>query len=70
MFFISLGSGCFCHPNSEENMDLIVSAKMPEDAWLIGSLLSFGAQMDVVSPADLRDALAEQAKLIYEKNKT
>ncbi|MFG6333623.1 MAG: YafY family transcriptional regulator [Lachnospiraceae bacterium] len=54
----------------QDNGDLIVSAKMPEDAWLIGSLLSFGAQMDVVSPADLRDALAEQAKLIYEKNKT
>lgn len=28
MFFISLGSGCFCHPNSEESMDLIVAAKM------------------------------------------
>lgn len=54
----------------QDNGDLIVSAKMPEDAWLVGSLLSFGAQMDVVSPADLRDALAEQAKLIYEKNKT
>lgn len=25
MFFISLGSGCFCQPNSEEIMDLIVA---------------------------------------------
>ncbi len=54
----------------QTNGELIVSAKMPEDAWLIGSLLSFGAQVEIVSPADLREALAEQAKIIYEKNKT
>ena len=53
----------------QANGDLIVSAKMPEDAWLIGSLLSFGAQVEIVSPADLKEVLAEQAKIIYEKNK-
>lgn len=53
----------------QENGDFIVSAKMPEDAWLIGFLLSFGTQVDILSPAYLKEALAEQAKLIYEKNK-
>lgn len=53
----------------QENGDLIVSAQMPEDAWLIGFLLSFGTQVEVIEPADIRDILAEQAKLIYEKNK-
>lgn len=52
-----------------DNGDLIVSAKMPEDAWLAGFLLSFGPQVDILSPAYLRDVIAEQARLIYEKNK-
>ena len=51
------------------NGDLIASAKMPEDPWLTGFLLSFGTQVEILSPAYLRDAVAEQAKLIYEKNK-
>lgn len=53
----------------QENGDYIVSAKMPEDAWLIGFLLSFGTQVEILSPAYLKNVLAEQAKLIYEKNK-
>ena len=54
----------------QENGDLIVSAKMPEDQWLIGFLLSFGSQVEILSPVYLRNIVAEQAKLIYEKNKT
>ncbi len=54
----------------QENGDFIVSAEMPEDAWLMGFLLSFGTQVDILSPAYLKDALAEQAKEIYEKNKS
>ncbi len=53
----------------QENGDLVVSAKMPEDAWLIGFLLSFGTQVEILSPAYLKEVVAEQAKLIYEKNK-
>ena len=51
------------------NGDLIASAKMPEDTWLIGYLLSFGTQVDILSPVYLKEIIAEQAKLIYEKNK-
>ncbi len=53
----------------QENGDLIASAKMPEDGWLTGFLLSFGTQVEILSPADLKEIIAEQAKLIYEKNK-
>ena len=54
----------------QENGDLVVSANMPEDPWLIGFLLSFGTRVDILSPARLKEAVAEQAKLIYEKNRT
>ena len=54
----------------QANGDLIASAKMPEDAWLIGFLLSFGTQVDILSPAYLKEVIAKQAKLIYEKNKS
>lgn len=52
-----------------ENGDLVVSAKMPEDAWLTGFLLSFGPQVEVLEPVHLKEILAEQARLIYEKNR-
>ena len=43
---------------------------MPEDAWLIGYLLSFGEKVEVVEPLRLKEILAAQAKAIYEKNKS
>lgn len=48
---------------------LVVSAKMPEDAWLTGFLLSFGTQVEIQEPAYLREVIAGQARMIYEKNK-
>ncbi len=48
----------------------LVSARMPNDAWLTGFLLSFGTQVDILSPASLQAAVAEQARQIYEKNRT
>ncbi len=53
--------------NRQENGDLIVSAEMPEDEWLIGYVLSFGTQIDIIEPAYLKNIVAEQAKKIYEK---
>ncbi len=52
------------------NGDLIVSVEMPEDEWLIGYLLSFGTQVDIIEPAHLKDIVAEQAQKIYEKYKS
>lgn len=53
-----------------ENGDLIASARMPEGAWLISFLLSFGTQVEIISPAYLREEIARQAKEIVEKYKT
>lgn len=53
--------------SKNENGDFIVSVEMPEDEWLIGYLLSFGTQVDIIEPVYLRDIVAEQAKKIYEK---
>lgn len=52
-----------------EDGTLQACAKMPVDNWLIGFLLSFGPDVTVLSPTDLRKDLAEQARLTYEKNK-
>lgn len=53
----------------QENGDLIASAQMPVNAWLIGYLLSFGTQVSVIEPIYLREILAKQAMEIYKKNK-
>lgn len=53
----------------QKNGDLIVRAEMPVDTWLIGYLLSFGAQVEILEPKYLKDVLAAQAQAIYEKNK-
>lgn len=45
----------------------LVIAKMPVDAWLIGFLLSFGTQVDILSPDYLKDAVAKQAEKIFQK---
>lgn len=53
----------------QENGDLVVRAEMPVDTWLIGYLLSFGAQVEIMEPKYLKGVLAEQAQAIYKKNK-
>ena len=53
----------------KENGYLTVSAEMPENEWLIGYLLSFGTQVDIIEPAYLKDIVAEEAKKIYKKYK-
>ncbi len=49
----------------QENGDLIAYAEMPVDTWLIGYLLSFGTQVEVIRPKYLKEMLAAQAKEIY-----
>lgn len=53
----------------QENGDLIACAEMPVDTWLIGYLLSFGAQVEIIEPTYLKAILAAQAQEIYKKNK-
>ena len=52
----------------QENGELLARAKMPEDTWLTGYLLSFGTQVTVIEPAYLREAVAKAAYGIYQKN--
>lgn len=54
----------------EENGDLTVSTEMPYDSWIIGFLLSVGTDVEIIKPVSLKKVLAQQAKLIYEKNKS
>lgn len=56
--------------SKQENGDLIVSANLPEDEWIIGYLLSFGTQVDIIEPAYLKKIVAERAREIYEKHKS
>lgn len=44
-----------------ENGDLIACAEMPVDAWLVGYLLSFGTQVEILEPQYLREIVARQA---------
>ena len=53
----------------QENGDLLVRTEMPVDPWLIGYLLSFGTQVEIVEPDGLRNMLAAQAQEIYRKHK-
>lgn len=53
----------------QENGDFIAATYMPEDAWLIGYLLSFGAYVEIIEPIYLRKILYDEAKKICERNK-
>lgn len=53
-----------------ENGDFLVCSQMPEDSWLIGFLLSFGGKVEIIEPVHLKGVLAQQARIIYEQNKT
>lgn len=59
-------------PEAVERQDgaLLVTAWMPVDEWLTHYLLTFGTQVEVLEPAELRPMLAELGKAIYEKYKT
>ncbi len=52
------------HIHKEEDGMLLVTARLPDDAWLYGYLLSLGDAVDVLSPTDVRQRLAEQADRI------
>lgn len=54
----------------KDNGDLIVCANMPQDDWLVGYILSFGTQAEVIEPVSLKKVIAERAKEIYDKNKS
>lgn len=50
-----------------QNGTLIVTVWMPIDEWLTNYLLTFGTELEVIEPQELRSILAEMGKQIYEK---
>ncbi|MFV0424569.1 MAG: helix-turn-helix transcriptional regulator [Bacilli bacterium] len=54
----------------QENGDLIVSATMPQDSYLVSYLLSFGDMVEVIEPLHLKEILRKEAYKIYLKNKS
>lgn len=50
-----------------EEGKLLVKAIMPENDWLYGFILSFGATVEVKNPPHIRTIIAEISKSIYEK---
>lgn len=56
------------HP--QEDGSCLVEITFPEDEWVYGYLLSFGSDVEVLSPPHIRDILCERAKALlknYEK---
>ena len=54
----------------QENGDLLVTAWMPYDEWVIGFILSFGDLVEIIEPLSMKEVIAQRAKKIYEKNKS
>ena len=49
---------------------LTVTATMPQDDWLVGYLLSFGTQVEILEPRSLAEIVMKTAKEIYERHKS
>jgi len=49
---------------------LRVAVKFPIDGWVYSYLLSFGTEIDILEPSDLRGQIADYAKKIYEHHKS
>ena len=46
---------------------VIVHASMPEDGWVYGMILSYGAFVEVISPERIRRLIADTAEQIVKK---
>lgn len=48
-----------------DNHDIQVSVKFPVDDWLYGFLLSFGDDLEVISPLEVRNTMREKIAIIH-----
>lgn len=55
------------HP--QEDGSYLVDITFPEDEWVYGYLLSFGADVEVLSPPHIRDILCQRARAILQMYK-
>lgn len=49
---------------------LCVTVEFPIDSWVYSYLLSFGTDVEILEPADLKAGISEYAKKIYEHHKS
>ncbi len=50
----------------EEGM-ILLTFQMPDEYWLVPYLLSFGSCLEVISPMQVREAVASEVRKMYEK---
>jgi predicted DNA-binding transcriptional regulator YafY len=50
----------------EPGGSLLVSANFPQDAWVVSYLFSFGTDVTILDPAEVREQTAEYAQAIWE----
>ena len=63
----------YFHPKQitrESDSHLLVNCNFPEDQWLLSFLLSFGSQLEVLSPGYWRDILVREGKKFLEVYET
>jgi len=59
---------CFgSHIEKSEDGRILVNVFMPENNWLYGLILSFGDQVEVISPPHMRTIIKEISQKIYIK---
>lgn len=54
----------------EQDGQLRVNVSFPIDSWVIGYLISYGTEVEIVEPTELRELVARYARNIYEHHKT
>ena len=47
---------------------LLVQVRLPQDGWVVGYLLSFGAEAEILDPPEMRAEVAALAKAIWEQH--
>ena len=48
---------------------LLVQVMLPQDGWVVSYLLSFGTELTILEPVELRAQLADYAKAIWEQHR-
>lgn len=54
----------------QPDKSLLVTAYFPQDSWVVGYLHSFGTDVSILEPTELRRFVADYAKAIWEHHRT
>ena len=53
----------------QANGNLLVQVMLPQDSWVVSYLLSYGAELTILEPFEMRTQLADYAKAIWEQHR-